>query len=656
MNKDDLFKALIAAMLAFVVWSMLSRAFLPPPPPPATPPGVATAEQATSPAPSAPENMKALGADSERFIELGNVYDDPTSGYAMTAKFTNRGASMVSARLTDHAAEVGQPQRYEILGPVKPEGRPALYSFATKSINLNQNPNNFELDNLYWHSKQENFGGGQRVIFWLEFVRQGEDQPFARLTKTYTLSEQPQGNGHNDLKMALKFENLTDAPIQLIITQLGPVGVPQQDPRIDYRKIIAGVDDGTQITLVAHGNSSLEPGDSRDLLNGEESLHRLVWAALGNKFFAVIVAPQQAEGGPNWITDAKAVRLAGIEHEKDDATFQLVTAPLTIPPAGSMVKSFDCYLGPKSKKLFTSDPAYAARQYVQLVEEDYYFCAWAPIVDVMLWLLNASYVVIPNYGIAIIIMVLIVRTLLHPLTKKGQVNMTRMAGQMAVLQPKMEEIRKKYANDKTRQNQEIMKLYQQEGVNPAGQMLTCLPMMCQMPIWGGLWAALNFTVEMRHQPFCLWIKDLTAPDAFFEWNTPLLLIGTTFNLLPVLLGISMWLQQRLMPKPAAATKQAGKTTDQLAQQRMMMYFMSVFMVFIFYNAPSGLTLYIMASNFFGLLEQYLIRKHIKEQEEADKLRRPIAGRKGQHLAQARKFKKPRFLEKLEKMAEEAKRK
>ena len=170
-----------------------------------------------------------------------------------------------------------------------------------------------------------------------------------------------------------------------------------------------------------------------------------------------------------------------------------------------------------------------------------------------------------------------------------------------------------------------------------------------------MWAALNFTVEMRHQPFCLWIKDLTAPDALFEWAAPLPLIGTTFNLLPILLGLSMFLQQRFMPKPASAAKQGGKTSDQMAQQRMMMYFMSVFMVFIFYSAPSGLALYIMASNFFGLLEQYFIRKHLREEEE----RGGAAGTPRPHKPDkpgGRTFKKPGFLVKLEKLAEEAKKK
>ncbi len=651
MDKDNLFKAIIAAMLAFVLWQMLSGIFFPPPPPPApAPTDRQVAQQSTRRPALAPRDMQARGTDVESFFELGNVTDDPQSPYPFGLLFSDRGASLVSARLTHHAVKVSKPERYELLSPVEVDNLQPLYSFATEGINLNGNEDNFELADLFWNSKVREVDGGQQAVFWLDFFHAGQEQPFGRLTKTYTLKRQDSTNGHNELDLELKYDNLSDQPVAIIVTQLGPVGVPKEDPRADNRKVAAGVYDGQQITLVPVTNTSLKGGREvgSPLLEGDPQ-PTLVWAALGNKFFAVIAAPENGDGG--WIAAASAVRLSPVEDpDKMDASFKLVSKTLTVAPGQSVTKMLDCYLGPKAKQVFETDPDYARRGYVQLVQADYYWCAWAPIVDVMLWLLNTSYRVIPNYGIAIIILVVVVRTILHPLTKKGQVNMTRMASQMALLQPKMEEIRKKFANDKTRLNQEIMKLYQQEGVNPAGQMLTCLPMMCQMPVWGGLWAALNFTVEMRHQPFCLWIKDLTAPDALFEWATPLPLIGTTFNLLPPLLGISMFLQQRLMPKPAAAVKQGSKTSDQMAQQRMMMYFMSVFMVFIFYNAPSGLSLYIMASNFFGLLEQHRIRKHIKEQEEAEKARGP------QKTADKKPFRKPRFLEKLEKMAEDAKKK
>ena len=659
MEKNDLLKAVIAAMLAFVLWNLLSNSFFKPPPPPQpTPLGPIAAGVTADTRPSVSGNGGVRGAALEEFIELGNVDGTEVSPYPLGLRFNNRGASLESAHLTGHAAEVGQPERYELLRVVEPEGGPALYSFTTESININcagRESEHFELAGILWHSRLEDINGGQRAVFWLDFYHEEEEQPYARLTKTYTLYRQTEESGHQDMDLSLELENLGDSPLKFNLAQLGPVGVPQEDPRFDQRKIVAGVYDGTTIALVPYGNSSISPDTETPLVKNADASRRLDWASGANKFFAVIAAPRLDAGEQSWITNAEAVRLSGVDDEEDDATFRLVTAELVVQPGASSVKTFDCYLGPKSKNLFLNDPIYAKRQYVLLINDDYYWCAWAPIVNIMLWLLDTSYRVIPNYGLAIIMLVVVVRTLLHPLTKKGQVNMTRMASQMALLQPKMEEIRKRYANDKTKLNQETMKLYQQEGVNPAGQMLTCLPMMCQMPVWGGLWAALSFTVEMRHQPFCLWIKDLTAPDALFQWAEPLPLIGTTFNLLPLLLGLSMFLQQRFMPKPAAATKQDGKSSDQMAQQRMMMYFMSVVMVFMFYSAPSGLSLYIMASNFFGLLEQHFIRKHIKEQEE----REGAAGKPLQHKSDkpgGRKFKKPGFLVKLEKMAEDAKKK
>jgi YidC/Oxa1 family membrane protein insertase len=266
-------------------------------------------------------------------------------------------------------------------------------------------------------------------------------------------------------------------------------------------------------------------------------------------------------------------------------------------------------------------------------------CAWTWIVNLMLGLLSIVHSVWPhNYGLAIIVMVLVVRFLLHPLTKKGQVNMARMAEQMQALQPKMEEIRRKHEGDRQRINQETMKLYQTEGVNPAGQMFGCLPMFCQLPIWAALWAALQTTVELRHEPFIFWIHDLTTPDHLIEFGRSFPLIGNAFNLLPPLLGISMWLQNKYMPKPASASQSSTQAT----QQKMMMSMMSVMMVVFFYNAPSGLTLYIMSSNFFGLFEQWRIRKHIAEE-------------KARHAAEGTKprFQKPKWIQKLERLAEEA---
>jgi YidC/Oxa1 family membrane protein insertase len=674
MDKDNLFKALIAAMLAFVVWNLLTQAFLPPPPPPAQTQEVITADQEAAATVRAPRDMEARGADTEQFIELGSADLNINSPFPLALRLSNRGAAMVSARLREHYETIRKEQFYPIISPVTLKADALLYSFVTESINLRQGEDSFQLDDLYWHSKHETIDGTERAVFWIEFFRQDEDQPIGRLTKTYSL-QAPSGEETPDpVNLTLKYENLDDEPADVIITQLGPTGVPREGlrtpdgsvvSRIDYRRVTAGFEVDGQIAVESVQNSKIEVGSGEPLLDSDQAKAGFAWCALTNRFFAAAVALGNGAGKSPSSWTAQAVRLSKEDGLDGDLSFRLVNSAVRVPPQGSTQNSLDCYLGPKSREIFEENPVYASRNYVQLVQVDYYCCQWAPFVNSMVWLLNACHDYVPpyNYGIAIIILVIIVRTILHPLTKKSQIGMAKMAGQMATLQPKMEELRKKYASDKTRLNQETMKLYQQEGVNPAGQMMSCLPMMCQMPIWAGLFGALSSTVAMRHEPFFWWINDLTAPDALFFFDHPIdipllgAMIGPvgSFNLLPLLLGISMWLQQRFMPKPASAAKATGKAADQMAQQRMMMYVMSAMMVLFFYNAPSGLTLYIMASNFFGLIEQHRIRKHLREDEErgGPAVRKPVGP--GDPPG-GKSIRKPKFLAKLEKMAEDAKKK
>jgi len=266
--------------------------------------------------------------------------------------------------------------------------------------------------------------------------------------------------------------------------------------------------------------------------------------------------------------------------------------------------AFDCYIGPKSKPAFQEVEAYRKRDYYAVISESFLCCAPGPLVGMMMWLLNACHAIPPyNYGIAIIVLVLVVRAALHPITKKSQVNMMKMQKQTAKLQPKIQAVKEKYANDRGKMNQAVMEIYREEGINPAGNLLSCLPMLLQIPIWGALWTALAHTIEMRHAPFDgWWIKDLTRPDALIPFGQAIkiplihyIMNGPieAFNLLPILLGLSQILQARFMPRGSPST-QSGGNPDQLEQQRKMMMFMSIFFIFVLYNAPSGLTLYIMA--------------------------------------------------------------
>jgi YidC/Oxa1 family membrane protein insertase len=174
-----------------------------------------------------------------------------------------------------------------------------------------------------------------------------------------------------------------------------------------------------------------------------------------------------------------------------------------------------------------------------------------PIFDLLMKLFQLT----GNFGVAIIGLTLIVRLVMYPIADK---QFRSFAG-MRKIQPKMKEIQERYKDDKARQQQEILKLYQQEKVNP---MAGCLPILIQIPIFYALYKVLMVSVEMRHQPFALWIKDLSAPDPM----TPLNLFGLldftppamiAIGVLPILLGVTMWLQFKLFGHAVGADVRHG---------------------------------------------------------------------------------------------------
>jgi YidC/Oxa1 family membrane protein insertase len=200
---------------------------------------------------------------------------------------------------------------------------------------------------------------------------------------------------------------------------------------------------------------------------------------------------------------------------------------------------------------------------------------------------------------------------MHPITKKSQVSMSKMS----TLAPKAEEIKKKYANNKAEMNKQMMALYREQGASP---IMGMLPMMVQMPIWIALWSAVYASIDLRGAAFLpFWITDLSVPDALVRFSTLTIpLLGwkiESLNLLPLLMGVAFYLQQQLMPSQANAS-----ANPQMAQQqKMMKIMMPLLFPLMLYKAPSGVNLYIMASTFAGVIEQYVIRKHIREKEQAE---------------------------------------
>jgi YidC/Oxa1 family membrane protein insertase len=205
-----------------------------------------------------------------------------------------------------------------------------------------------------------------------------------------------------------------------------------------------------------------------------------------------------------------------------------------------------------------------------------------PISQLLLRVLNWVFVVVRNYGIAILVLATLVRLLLHPL------NMTSIKSMRAMqrLQPEMDRLKEKYKNDAAALNTAVMALYKENKVNPAGG---CLPMLIQMPFFLALYQVLFNAIELRQAPFVLWMNDLSAPDLLFT------VAGFPVRLLPILMGGSGLLQQRLTPTSP--------------QQVPTAYMMNVVMMVFFYNLPSGLVLYWTVMNLLNALQQWLALRH-----------------------------------------------
>lgn len=203
---------------------------------------------------------------------------------------------------------------------------------------------------------------------------------------------------------------------------------------------------------------------------------------------------------------------------------------------------------------------------------------------------------IPNYGVVIIVFAICLKILLNPLTKSQMKSMKKMG----TLGPKMTAIREKYKDDPVKANQQIMKLYKEEKINPAGG---CLPMLLQLPILYALFGVFRSTIELRGEPFIWWIHDLAAPDVIFHLPFTIPIFGISdVSGLATLMGITMFIQQKMT------------VTD--PKQKALVYIMPIMMTLLFFSFPAGLNLYYFVFNLLSIIQQYFTNKKDKEKENA----------------------------------------
>lgn len=252
--------------------------------------------------------------------------------------------------------------------------------------------------------------------------------------------------------------------------------------------------------------------------------------------------------------------------------------PLTLGPGETATFRFGLFIGPKDDQLLAA--VVGPQGFKPELDQAISLGWWAVIAKLIFPVMKFFYSLFGNWGVAIIFLTLVVKLLLLPLTHKAMVS----AEQLKKLQPRMEEIRKKFAEDRERQNLELMKLYQEAKVNPLGG---CLPLLPQLPIWGGLFAALRTSYDLYNEPFLapLW-TDLTYKDPAY--------------LLPIALGVTMIITQKLQPM-----------VMERSQYVMFTYVMPVFFTVIMLQYPAGLSLYIFTNNILSIAQQKLLRRYLE---------------------------------------------
>jgi len=308
----------------------------------------------------------------------------------------------------------------------------------------------------------------------------------------------------------------------------------------------------------------VDPGESEEkILNGETD-----WAAIRSKYFTAVIIPDAPR-------NIRSVTLSG--HGDSTETYGL---SFVFDPTNKEV--FQLYLGPLEYDRIRS---------LGVGLESIMDFGWSfirPISKGVLYTLKKMHGTIPNYGFVLIIFAFLVKILVYPLTKKSY----QSTAAMQAIAPEVNALKEKYKSNPQKLNQATMDLYKAKGVNPLGG---CLPLLLQMPLLFALFQVFRTTIELRSEPFVWWITDLSSPDTIFllPFNIPI--YGNHVAVLPILMVVSMFIQQKMMTGAA-----------QQPQQKTMQYFMTGFFFLMFNGFPSGLNLYYTLFNVLTIAQQKLI--------------------------------------------------
>ncbi|MDX2131774.1 MAG: YidC/Oxa1 family insertase periplasmic-domain containing protein [Planctomycetota bacterium] len=637
------------------------------------PPPVAGAPAQPSPAPipvpagTAPTTLGTLRVRPGTPGDIGAIGSiDPTTNYLLHVRFSSTGAGIAEVRLAEHLVSIRDDTRVvaqsehvftwngvtQVLTPMaateieigRPGERPQALALATTP------------SGPAWSPIAGTPGAAELVIV------NEQDQPVVRVTRHYTV-----GLGTYQVHLLQRVENLSGAPLVVRLFQIGPVDL-EQDPatyggdkrRVRFGYLLPASVDPARQTVVADSALTSHPGalGERDAAGvfAEKSVwpsediarvgSELSWAGMTNRYFAAAVLPivdpaaQAPDKRLTWVGGvARTVLDRGGGQEV--MALRLDGAPVMVPPGGAASMDLALFAGPLDRSEINQEPALKSVGLAGIVVYNFGemcgFCTFGPITSLLLGLLHVLHdYLFQDWSLAIIFLVVIVRTCLHPVTRWSQIRMAVFGKQMQGMAPKQKELQEKFKGDPKRLQEETARLWREEGISPAG-FLGCLPAFLQTPVWIALYATLYFAVELRHHPafyglfqvqpqsspFWQFLGDLSVSDRFVYFGKvlfeiPLLGPIDSINLLPIVLGIVFFIQQKYIQPPSAATL----TPEQQLQQKMMKWMMVVMFPLFMYNAPSGLALYFVTNSALAILESKWIRAHMEKHGmlDLDKIR------------------------------------
>ncbi len=640
-----------------------------PTPPPADPPtepaaaGVADPAQAAAAAPADPAALPPLrarrfgpGLDLPPAATLGSL--DPASGHELEVVLTPYGAGIASITATNHYVDAATRARAVREGG-QVGGHYVIQRMEARSgVDLTYRMAPFAAVAAIVDGQRVELFGGSYGRVWEEIepgvleaiVETETGEPVLRIRRAFRVEP-----GSYDIAVEQSVENLSDRDVRLGWEQEGPIDLDADDTgyNIPLRRVRFGYTlDWQQGTTPRPVKADGKLQRMRDVAKQAQQpvwpqpdrydyADRLVWIGQTNRYFAAVMHPLvDAPATDPALALAESVTpfLLALSPDPDLSEVPMVlrtrSGAVALAAGETAELDFGIYAGPLfDETMAASGDAVLAIDLPKIVAYNLgslcAFCTFESLGRLLLAFLHLLHGFGIDWAISIIVMVLCVRTILHPVTKRSQVSVQRFGKQMQRIAPKQKKIQEKYKGDPKRMQAELQKLMREEGISYAGA-LGCLPMFLQMPIWVALYAMLYLAFELRHEPAFYglfqmlsggswgFLSDLSSGDAFiplpFELHIPLVsnFMGpiSSINLLPLLLGVVFYVHQKYMTPPPSSSL----TPEQATQQKMMKIMMVVLFPIMMYNAPSGLAIYFITNSTLGIFESRWIRAHVDKLE------------------------------------------